>query len=734
MSNPGSQSVSRTALFPAAVVCCLVFGITLMGFSIGTISAEEATPQVNKMGAKKPVAKKSAAREENANPERVKQAKNAGKAKQADNPNKKQADKKQGKKKNNAQKANKTAAQKAKQQQKRKQSQLAAEETNESTAATLNEMNPPAPVDLAHVREVSKQIDELITVGLNNSGIAPAPLASDEDFLRRVNFDLTGKLPTSAEVVEFGLSSDPDKRANVIHNLLGTREYAQNWAQYWRDVIYTRATDPRAQRQSPVFTEWMQGQIAANRSWDEITTEMLTATGRMSQDGQTGLFFAHNGEGEEIAAEASRIFLGIQIQCAQCHDHFTDQWTREQFHQLASFFPRAKVRRVEGSEPRDFEVYSRDGNANPQQSKLFASLADPESFLATYDRNNDGVLNMRELNPRQGKPENKKAFALPRRILAELDTDKDRQLTLAELAEFKMPGKFKRNAAEHFMADLNDPSAPGTPMSPAFFLSETDIDEGLADIERRTVVADLITSPENEWFAKAYVNRVWTVLLGEGFFPAIDDIGPEREMRHPEVLDLLAREFVASGYDMEWLFRVILNTEAYQREALELDPAKTSSDFAAVLPTRLRADQVYEALVCALGANEPGPAAVKKRKNKKSFEEGRRNQFQKLFEYDPSENSAEVSGTIPQALFLMNSQRINGQIEGRNSFVRELLDQEMTPEAITTEIYLRVLGRTPDKEEVELVADYVQQAETPLEGYEDLVWSLINSTEFLTKR
>ncbi|QDU82372.1 hypothetical protein Pla110_41270 [Polystyrenella longa] len=591
-------------------------------------------------------------------------------------------------------------------------------------------------------RGIAHQIDQLIQTELDATGAIAAPLTNDEDFLRRVYFDVTGTAPSSTDIIRFGLSSDSTKRAKVIDELLAKKAYSENWARYWRDVIYSKATETRSLRQRPIFANWMAEQLQQNRSWDEIATELLTATGRMSEDGSTGLIFAHNADGETVAAEASRIFLGIQIQCAQCHDHFTDQWTRVQFHELASFFPRTKVRVLKDEQPRDFEVYSVEGKQSGAQQQLIADLQDPEQFFKEKDTDEDELLSTRELGLR-------KNGGLFRRVLKTLDANEDKQLSLEELKKFTVPAQFKRNQAEHFMSDLDDPAAQGTRMSPAFFLNETPVAEGLTDLDRRGQVAEFITSPDNEWFARAYINRIWNVLLGEGFYPTIDDIGPERDLHHPEVVDLLSQEFVASGYDVKWLFQVILNTGAYQRQSMEMDPSQETSQFASVVPTRLRADQLYDAIACALDTQSVSSPArevkangknknkkKKENQNKKNKKQGdaSRNQFQTLFEYDPSEDSAEISGTIPQALFLMNSPTINNQIENRRSFVQSLLKQKLSQSDSISEIYLQILGREPDAGELELIAVYIQDSPNPEEAYEDLVWSLINSAEFLTKR
>src|SRR5262249_9224021 len=145
--------------------------------------------------------------------------------------------------------------------------------------------------------------------------------------------DLTGQLPVPADVSEFVANPDSQKRAKLIDNLLAGEEFARHWARYWRDVIAARATDQRSRVFAPVFENWMTEQLKKNAPWDKVARAMLTAKGEMStgepdQNGEAFLLLAHRGPdaNNERTAEVSRIFLGIQIQCAQCHDHPSDQW------------------------------------------------------------------------------------------------------------------------------------------------------------------------------------------------------------------------------------------------------------------------------------------------------------------------------------------------------------------------------------------------------------------------
>ena len=220
-------------------------------------------------------------------------------------------------------------------------------------------------------------------------------------------------------------------------------------------------------------------QFNANTPWNEIATRLITARGNVQDNGSTGLIMAQGGRPEDTVAEISRIFIGIQIQCAQCHDHPTDRWTREQFHQLVAFFPRVAVRPM------------------MRDNRSFAVVADD---LPSRRRTNNN-------NRFRGTP-------------------------------------------EHYMPDLEDPQARGTLMQPVFFVTGQQLETGALDEARRGQLSRWLTSPENPWFARALVNRLWSELVGEGVYEPVDDIGPDRECSAPRTLDLLASQFAEQQYNI----------------------------------------------------------------------------------------------------------------------------------------------------------------------------------------
>lgn len=490
---------------------------------------------------------------------------------------------------------------------------------------------------------------------------ALAPPTDDQTFLRRVTLDLTGKLPTPAEVTAFSLDPSGDKRTRAVSNLLSRPDYGRNWGRYWRDVILYRRADDRALLAARSIEDYLADQFSKSAGWNEIARTFITATGDVQVEGKTGIIFAQMGETAEITAEMSRIFLGIQIQCAQCHDHPTDRWKRQQFHELAAFFPRIGLRPVRTTERRSFEVVGRD----------FAGRSRPM-------------------------------------------------------------GMMRRGELEHFMPDLQDPTAQGTLMTPTFFVNGQTLPAGQTDGERRATIAAWMTDPSNVWFARAAVNRLWSELVGEGFYEPVDDLGPDRQCSAPLTLDYLAGEFAARGYDMKWLMATITGTQAYQRQCRpRRNPGETP--FTANCAQRLRSDQVYDAVFGALGLDpeQSGPPMARGQGPYRLG--GPRMQFAATFGYDPSDPRQEVTGSIPQALMLMNSRFIAGTMNGRNSgnSLGKLLASTADDEQVAVELYLRCLAREPKQAELVECLDYVREIGNRQAAFEDLTWALINSAEFL---
>jgi hypothetical protein len=494
----------------------------------------------------------------------------------------------------------------------------------------------------------------------------------------------------------------------------------------------SRATRERAEEVGATgFEDWLADRLVEGVGWDEVTTEILTATGDVRENGATGLIFAHDGEAEALAGEVSRIFLGIQIQCANCHDHPYDRWKREDFHTLAAFFPRVRVRRMPMSTPPTAEVVSFDlGQAMGGD----AVRRNPELLLRQFDTDGDGKLTKDEVaeTPFGGR------FG---QAIAVGDGDKDGALSLEELKSLPAPPNENRRT-EWYMADLADPSTPGEVTRPRFFVDGAGAQLGTNDLNRRRRLAAAVTDESNVWFARAAVNRVWTELVGSGFYTPVDDLGPGREAACPDVLDLLCDGFVKSGYDLKWLLATVANTQAYERSVRTEALVSTGIDapFAIATPTRMRADHVYAGIVQALGEPTaprlpffgPRPQGMP---GMRFADRSPRRQVIDLFGYDPSTPHDEAAGDVPQALFLMNSPMVQSRLEARGDGpLAEIVAESDSPEQTVERLYLLTLSRRPTVDETRFCAEHVRNSPSRNDAYEDLLWSLLNSTEFVTKR
>jgi len=531
---------------------------------------------------------------------------------------------------------------------------LVAKQKPKNKAGNKKPKAEPAP---KFVRVSPKRKVETLTSGRLNAVLkqqwgtnGELPVVDDDVFLRRATLDLLGRQPTVEELQRFLADDSPDKRSAVIERLLASPEFGRNQANYWSDVIAYRQQEPELTfHDYGPFEEWLAGEFNAGTHWDEIVYKMLTARGKI-KDNPAGTFIGfHQANPNKLAGETTRVFLGVQIHCAQCHDHPFVDMPQETFHGMAAFFARttAKI---------------------PQ-------------------RDSDGI-----------------------------------EIKSKTKGEHRMPGSKRL-------------------MQPVVFDNEFDHEPqkvGIGDMPRRVALARWMVSPENPYFARAYVNRVWDLLMGKGFYDPVDDMGELALPTWPELHQRITGHFIAHKHDPRSVYRLIMNTAAYQRP-LKVTAELRQKPFAAATAQPLRGDQVFDSLVTALGLPNVTPprqkktAAVRFPPPPKST----RDLVDEAFGYDPSFSDGNIVRTMKQAMFLMNNTQLQQQIDASpesGTFLAQLLKRETEDRKVVTRLYQAVLARNPSAKEMEILLGHLKQVGDREAAFEDILWSLVNSTEFTTRR
>jgi hypothetical protein len=437
--------------------------------------------------------------------------------------------------------------------------------------------NVPAPT----------KVDELVVNKLRKVGIVQSELCTDAEFLRRVSLDVTGTLPTPAEVRAFLLDQSPDKRTRKIDELLERPGYVAWWTTKLCD--FTGNSDDKLNNVTPIQGEaskhwyaWIEKRVRDNVPYDKIMEGIVMAVSRnpgesyedycrnvsklYHKDGPGAVGYAdrqglaHFWSRQNFQTSEDRViafaytFLGTRIQCAQCHKHPFDQWTQDDFRQFEGFFKSTVGRQA----------------ARPD------AKADYERMLATFEKAKD--LKGNDL----------------RRVLA----DEVRDGAVIPLAEvYAVKAQPPRRPAGR-----NNGRTPPVPAT-AKILAGPVVD--LAQFEDpRQPLMDWLRSPDNPLFAKAFVNRVWAAYFNTGIVSPADDLNLANPPVNAELFDYLAKGFIEHGFDMKWLHREILNSRTYQ---LSWIPNSTNRqderNFSRAVPRRLPAEIAVDILLQATLSN-----------------------------------------------------------------------------------------------------------------------------------
>ncbi|MEC7922755.1 MAG: DUF1549 domain-containing protein, partial [Planctomycetota bacterium] len=201
-------------------------------------------------------------------------------------------------------------------------------------------------------------VDSLINDKLKKLRVAPSELCSDEVFLRRAYLDIIGLLPTSEEYTRFSSSEEKDKRSKLVDELLGRKEFVELWVMKWAELLQIRSSQQVSYKAMLLYYNWLQDKIANNVPMDKMVSELLGASGGTFKNPATN-YYQNETNTLKVTENVAQVFMGMRIQCAQCHDHPFDRWTQDDYYGFASFF--SQIGRKRAEDPRETIVFNSRG-------------------------------------------------------------------------------------------------------------------------------------------------------------------------------------------------------------------------------------------------------------------------------------------------------------------------------------------------------------------------------------
>jgi hypothetical protein len=435
-----------------------------------------------------------------------------------------------------------------------------------------------------------------------------------------------------------------------------------------RDIVAATSLDGQSPDEWVAFVKKIDEQSAKGFSTDYPEKKSLDLFWRRQQQVPIEQW------GEKVAVA----FLGVRLECAQCHKHPTDRWTQDDYWAFANLFSQV--------------TFANNQFSSPDVKKVVdAENAARREAVAGTKVNNNQILLVREM------------FPAPR-------------------------GRTRPNPANN---RVPNPKALGGPEIP--LTSGADV---------RVKLADWITAPENPFFAKSFVNRVWAHYFGVGIVNPVDDFSLANPPTNSRLLDSLAADFVASGYDIRKLEKTILLSRTYQ---LDYKPNETNkfdkNNFSHAYIRPLMAEQVVDVLNSALGVDETftgqdAPlAGLKVVEVGSSRLNGNVAYALRIFGRPPRTTACDceraAEPALPQTLFRMTDASIMAKFTDRNGRVVKLGQSKLSNDKLAEELFLSTLSRLPTADEKDAAIKHLAEARNRPEAVTDLIWALVNTREFI---
>ncbi|MGE3807457.1 MAG: DUF1553 domain-containing protein [Gemmataceae bacterium] len=608
-------------------------------------------------------------------------------------------------------------------------------------------------------------VDKHVLAKLKRLNIPPAAVCDDATFLRRAALDITGTLPTPKEVREFLADKSADKRARKVDELLSRPGYAAVWTLKFCDLL--KATDYGVyadgiseHEDAPRFQAWIRARLEENMAYDEMVARILTATSRdgrsleeWSKDVQAidagyknertdtklyaqrktpDLYWQRKGaKGVSGALQVAHAFLGLRLECAQCHRHPHDVWQQDDLLAFSNFFMGVRQTGFQGGNEKKF----------PEVAKFVKTFNDEAKKLTEEVKKQKEELKKLEA---EAKKDPKAKQAEVDKLKAEIGDKERRAKSLPEIGKRLLHAEVHHVADHKSFASVTSPL--GTQESKEFrLLGLPDEIKVTAEEDPRVKVVEWLRRADNPFFARAIVNRVWAHYFGRGIIDPPDHLSSFNPATHPELLDELCKGFIASKYDLKWLHRAIVNSRTYQQSSkASAANALDRTNYAYFYYRRLPAEVLIDALNQATGTSEDmGMQYYNWKKDMRAVEVPYtpKNGFVSFMLEQfgrPKRNSAvqcdcerDSNASVLQILSFANHPRLWQKIQDDKGEAARILKEIKDDNARVEEVFLVALSRLPADEEKATCLKYLKDAESPEKGLEGILWSLINTKEFL---
>jgi hypothetical protein len=528
--------------------------------------------------------------------------------------------------------------------------------------------------------------------------IEPSPLCDDATFLRRVQLDLIGVLPSPDEARAFIADNSTDKRSRKIDELLQRPEFVDHWSLWLGDLLQNRKErdhDVRGAKGVRSFHAWIRQQVAANRSWKDMASQVLLATGDCDAHPPVGYFIVTVGEKSaeesDVADAVAQAFLGTRIGCARCHNHPLEKFTQDDYYHFSAFLARVALKRQDRKEgPTELVVGTRH-------------------MLSLMNQQRDRIRDLEKAKAENNQGNMENAQKQIDELQQQIDGEKNNPVTVGQprTGERLAPQPLDRSQVE---------IAPGS--------------------DPRAALVKWMTDPANEQFSGAMVNRLWKHFLGVGLMEPVDDLRATNPPTNAGLWKLLNAEFVQSNYDLQHVMRLICNSRTYQLSA-DTRPSNVHDTryYSHFYARRLSAEVLLDAICDATGEPENFSGYPQGVRAMQVPDPAAESHFLTTFGRSPRvtacacERMGDV--TLPQLLMLQNNDGLMNKLKSSAGRIHTLMQEQpdASQEAIIDELYLASVNRLPTADEKSQIIALTGEGDRR-EAFIDVLWAILNSKEF----